>query len=963
MRRKLGLLFSSPSIRPGGHPAAGPRRRWGLVFVVSMVAALLVPISGAFSQTPPPPECNGLPATIIGTAGDDNLSGTAGDDVIVGLGGNDTISGKAGDDTICGGDGDDNLDGNAGNDYIAGGDGDDNINGNNGDDYLDGGGDDDKISGNNGSDTLIGRSGTNTLDGGNGIDTCDVGEDGTERRCENDRPVANPVSVDAVEDGPPVDGNFDGSDPDGVVVTYSILTAPAEGSVVNNNDGTFTFDPGGDFQDLMDGETRDVSFDYEAVDVLGAASDPATVTVTVTGVDDLVDAVDDAYSTDEETTLAVPAPGLLANDDLGDGTGAVTPVVDGQTSLGGGLDVAADGSFTFDPDGQFEYLAAGEGADATFEYELSDTASSDIATVTITVEGVNDTPTADGQFVSNTAATFSITLTGSDPDSSDDLDFSIVSGPPAGEGTLGAVVNSNGTCAPAGSCTATDKNSATVEYTRPENSGAVFTTFTFEVDDTNGGTATAVVTINPELDPTPEPNADPPGVEGVDATDEDVETLTDVAVDLIVSAATDAPGDLQFGLESGPTGGVLSAFTPIDPDGAGPLAVRSASATYTPPTGATGTFSFEFRAAEVGNLSNFDVATVTIRVDDPAPPVPPVLSSQLATTPVDTGVEIDLASAATPQAAEPDLRGTPSAGPDLVVESLTHSPLRPLDTDEITFTVVVKNIGGATTGVGSTLSLEIPISNQGFGYVAGTTHPIPVLAAGASETIVRTVTVADECFSPGLCNAPSSAFAFADIDNDVAELDESNNAKFDPFTVYGAGDVAQPGFQYTIISLPDEGQLLIDGVAVVSTPAVVDRAVVTYDPPSGFAGTASFEYRLEDLASELSATTTVYVQVGEVAGLAANLTLDFVGTGTGTVTTTGNQQCTGNDPVFDLDGNQIGEVPCSLDFSAGVVTLNARPDPGWVFNGWGGDCAGFEFRLRVPLPAACTVEFGPPIIG
>ena len=55
--------------------------------------------------------CDGKPATLIGTPGDDKLIGDASDDVIVGLGGNDTLVGAGGNDTICGFDGDDTISG------------------------------------------------------------------------------------------------------------------------------------------------------------------------------------------------------------------------------------------------------------------------------------------------------------------------------------------------------------------------------------------------------------------------------------------------------------------------------------------------------------------------------------------------------------------------------------------------------------------------------------------------------------------------------------------------------------------------------------------------------------------------------------------------------------------------------------------------------------------------------------
>lgn len=133
--------------------------------------------------------CNGLPATIIGTPGDDVINGTNGDDVIVALGGNDTINGGNGNDVICGNAGndtlnggngndtllgsfgDDTLNGGNGNDTLSGGDGNDTLNGNNGDDSLDGGADNDLLVGNNGSDSLTGGTGADSFSGGNGSDT------------------------------------------------------------------------------------------------------------------------------------------------------------------------------------------------------------------------------------------------------------------------------------------------------------------------------------------------------------------------------------------------------------------------------------------------------------------------------------------------------------------------------------------------------------------------------------------------------------------------------------------------------------------------------------------------------------------------------------------------------------------------------------------------------------------------
>lgn len=68
-----------------------------------------------------PPGCHGVPATVVGTTGDDRMVGTDGPDVIVGLAGNDHIRGLRGDDLVCGGPGSDDLVGGRGDDALYGG--------------------------------------------------------------------------------------------------------------------------------------------------------------------------------------------------------------------------------------------------------------------------------------------------------------------------------------------------------------------------------------------------------------------------------------------------------------------------------------------------------------------------------------------------------------------------------------------------------------------------------------------------------------------------------------------------------------------------------------------------------------------------------------------------------------------------------------------------------------------------
>jgi Ca2+-binding RTX toxin-like protein len=102
-----------------------------------VLTAIPIWVSGAASASGPPGTCGGRTVTIVGTAGDDRLTGTPGDDVVDLGEGDDGFDGtgafRGGDDRVCGGPGDDVIrtvdavlvDGGAGRDsvYWSGGNG------------------------------------------------------------------------------------------------------------------------------------------------------------------------------------------------------------------------------------------------------------------------------------------------------------------------------------------------------------------------------------------------------------------------------------------------------------------------------------------------------------------------------------------------------------------------------------------------------------------------------------------------------------------------------------------------------------------------------------------------------------------------------------------------------------------------------------------------------------------------
>ena len=239
------------------------------------------------------------------------------------------------------------------------------------------------------------------------------------------------------------------------------------GEFIIKADGSWSFDPGDDFDNLADGKTRTTFVTYtvaEADDTSQTAT--ATLTVTVTGIDDKPVAVNDVGTTDENgvltvadgdtsgtitttiivtddktgdtstmtTTDTVAAADLLLNDDpvddgdtltitmvkgytrdadgkyqeqkdavavIEEGT-AATPSTDSpQTttlgSKGGTFTIYADGSYTFDPGKDFDYLADGDTATTWVTYTTSDGGAdgkTDTARLTVTVTGENDGPVA-----------------------------------------------------------------------------------------------------------------------------------------------------------------------------------------------------------------------------------------------------------------------------------------------------------------------------------------------------------------------------------------------------------------------------------------------------------------------------------------------------------------------------------------------------------------------------------------
>src|ERR1043166_1011457 len=116
----------------------------------------------------------------------------------------------------------------------------------------------------------------------------------------------------------------------------------------------------------------------------GAVEERLLVPITVTPVNDPPEPLDDLFSIAEDTTLFVPAPGVLGNDHDAEGDPLTGALAAGPSH--GSVALNPDGSFTYQPEPNFN------GADRFFYRPNDGTSDGALATVNIIVFPVNDAP-------------------------------------------------------------------------------------------------------------------------------------------------------------------------------------------------------------------------------------------------------------------------------------------------------------------------------------------------------------------------------------------------------------------------------------------------------------------------------------------------------------------------------------------------------------------------------------------
>jgi pentapeptide MXKDX repeat protein len=298
-------------------------------------------------------------------------------------------------------------------------------------------------------------------------------------------------------------------------------------------------------------------------------------------------AQDQPVTTDEDVPVQIS---LMANDP--DGDPLSYSVASGP--LSGALSGEAP-TLTYIPSPNFV------GADS-FTFRVNDgLADSNVATVTISVNAVNDAPLAvDDTFDVNEGGTLVVAAPGvlaNDSDVDDTLLTTALVGPPA-FGTL--VLNADGS----------------FTYV-PNASFCGMDSYTYSVSDASGSTDMATVTINVAC-----VNQAPVAVD--DAYSMDEGGTLDVTAPGVLGNDSDADGDaLTAILVAGPLHGALT----LNMDG---------SFSYTPEAGFSGSDSFTYRARDIGNAdSNTAAVVITVNQVNRAPDCSTAVADPLTLWPPD----------------------------------------------------------------------------------------------------------------------------------------------------------------------------------------------------------------------------------------------------------------------------------------------------------------------------------------
>lgn len=353
--------------------------------------------------------------------------------------------------------------------------------------------------------------------------------------------------------------------------------------------------------------TKQDEFRFTVTDNSGFESSEKTLSIFINIDNEPPNTTADNGSTTEDAVLAVTdrTNGVLGNDADPDDDPLKVATVQGQNDLvgteirlsgGGRLQINEDGTYTFDPNGDFEALDPNDSKSLTVGYTASDGLENDDAVLTITVDGRNDAPTLTRNRTltvdraGGSARLTNVTLNASDADGDDgpaQLTYTLAAQPTSGTVTV------NG----AASTTFTQQalNNDNVAYTHAGGTAGT-DSFSFDLSDDQGaGPSGRTATIEIETGNTPPNISDDRYV-----TDQGQPLSITTAANGVLANDSDPEDDpLQIGV--------------TDSTDHGTVQLRAAGTfTYTPDPSFSGEDTFQYNARD--GRAGVDTATVSIQV-------------------------------------------------------------------------------------------------------------------------------------------------------------------------------------------------------------------------------------------------------------------------------------------------------------------------------------------------------------
>jgi gliding motility-associated-like protein len=627
----------------------------------------------------------------------------------------------------------------------------------------------------------------------------------------NDLPVANddggstnenvPINIDVVGNDSDVDGTINPASVDLNTslggIQNSVSTASGDYTVDTN--GLVTFNPAVGF-------TGTATRNYTVNDNSGETSNPASISILVSNVNTAPVAGDDTGSTNEDVTVNI---NVLINDTDDDDIDQSTVDLDPSTAGVQATNSTPEGNFSVNASGVLSYVPAPNfNGTATVDYIVDDNEglSSNTATVTITVNSVNDLPVAnDDATTTNEEIPVTINVVGNDTDVDGTINTATVDLNTSASGIQNSRNTSDGTYSV--------NASGIVTFTPALNfSGTAL--LTYAVDDNSGGTSNnATITIvvsNVNQNPV--------------AADDAATTVEDNPVSVnVLSNDTD-------------DGSLAPATTDLDPSVAGRQTTHVATEgtfsinntgvlTFTPAADFNGTANVQYTIEDdEGATSNSATVTITVTAENDLP----IAVADAGNTNEDNAVTLNVL--------------TNDSDPDGTLDATT------VDLD-----ISTAGIQNTRTTASGTYSVDgsgnvayTPTAN--FNGVATVQYTVRDNAGGTSNAATLTITV-----NP-VNDLPVAA-------NDAASTDEGDPVAFNVVS----NDTDDGSINATTVDLNTSAGGIQSTITVPGGVFTVNSSgVVTYSPTANFNGVVTINYTVNDNSGATSNQASITVTVNSV---------------------------------------------------------------------------------------------------